>query len=202
MILVPAPKRITFEIPEVQLVYQPTGFSLKIIAQDAVLSDGKDWRKCSIRPYIHQIKHHTWENFFWEVDTIDRSVWQVKGIKFCQKGGTAKEVKVPVKVTGGSRTTPPTRFTLTLTDTRLEYEPGEGKFLITAFGNQMVYAPLWRIFRIKSHLYQLKNISWSDFYWEVDTFKKEVRQVSGGNFGQTEVGGSVKVLNVKLNVEE
>lgn len=202
MILVPAPKRITFEIPDVRLVYQPTGFSLKIIAQDTVLSDGKDWRKCAIRSYIHQIKLHTWEDFFWEVDTLDRSVWQVKGIKFCQKGGTAKEVKMPVEVTGGSRTTPPVRFTLTLTDTRLEYEPAEGKFLITAFGNQLVYAPLWRIFRLKSHLYQLKNLSWTDFFWEVDTFKKEVRQVSGGNFGQTDVGGSVKVLDVKLNVEE
>ena len=202
MIVVPPPKRISFEIPDVQLVYQPAGFSLKIVTQGTELSDGQDWRKCSIRPYIHQIKQHTWEDFFWEVDTLDRSVWQVTGIKFCQKGGTAKEVKMPVEVTGGSRTTPPLRFTLKLTDTRLEYEPEEGKFKIIAFGNQMVYAPMWRIFRIKSHLYQLKSISWSDFYWEVDTFKKEVRQVSGGNFGQTEVGGSVKVLDVKLNVEE
>jgi hypothetical protein len=202
MIVVPPPKRISFEIPDVQLVYQPAGFSLKIVTQGIELSDGKDWRKCSVRPYIHQIKQHTWEDFFWEVDTLDRSVWQVTGINFCQKGGTAKEVKMPVEVTGGSRTTPPLRFTLTLTDTRLEYEPGEGKFRITAFGNQMVYAPMWRIFRLKSHLYQLKSISWSDFYWEVDTFKKEVRQVSGGNFGQTDVGGSVKVLDVKLNVEE
>jgi hypothetical protein len=202
MILVPAPKRISFEIPDVQLVYQPAGFSLKIVTQGTELSDGKDWRKCSVRPYIHQIKHHTWEDFFWEVDTLDRSVWQVTGINFCQKGGTAKEVKMPVEVTGGSRTTPPLRFTLTLTDTRLEYEPEEGKFRIIAFGNQMVYAPMWRIFKLKSHLYQLKSISWSDFYWEVDTFKKEVRQVSGGNFGQTGVGGSVKVLDVKLNVEE
>jgi hypothetical protein len=202
MISVPAPKRITFEMPDVQLVYQPTGFSLKIIAQDAVLSTGKDWRKCSIRPYIHQIKHATWEGFFWEVDTLDRSVWKVKGIKFCQKGGTAKEVKIPVKVIGGSRTTPPVRFILTLTGTRLEYEPEAGKFRIVAFNTQMAYAPLWRIFRLKSHLYQLKNLSWSDFYWEVDTFKKEVRQVAGGNFGQTGVGGNVKVLNVKLNVEQ
>jgi hypothetical protein len=202
MILVPAPKRISFEIPDVQLVYQPAGFSLKIVTQGTELSDGKDWRKCSVRPYIHQIKHHTWEDFFWEVDTLDRSVWQVTGINFCQKGGTAKEVKMSVEVTGGSKTTPPLRFTLKLTDTRLEYEPEEGKFRIIAFGNQMVYAPMWRIFKLKSHLYQLKSISWSDFYWEVDTFKKEVRQVSGGNFGQTGVGGSVKVLDVKLNVEE
>ena len=202
MILVPAPKLISFEIPDVQLVYQPMGFSLKIVAHGTELSDGKDWRKCSVRPYIHQIKHHTWEDFFWEVDTLDRSVWQVKGVNFCQKGGTAKEVKMPVEVTGGSKTTPPMRFTLTLTNTRFEYEPEGGKFRIIAFDNQMVYAPLWRIFRLKSHLYQIKNITWPDFYWEVDTFKKEVRQVTGGNFGQTEVGGSVKVLDVKLNVEE
>jgi hypothetical protein len=202
MILVPAPRRISFEIPGARLVYQPTGFSLKIMAQDVELSDGKDWRKCQVRPYIHQIKHHTWEDFFWEVDTIDRSVWLVKGVNFCQKGGTAKEVKIPVEVTGGSSTTPPARFTLTLTGTRLEYEPEGGKFRIIAFDNQMVYAPLWRIFRLKSHLYQLKNLSWSDFYWEVDTFKNEVRQVSGGNFGQTGVGGSVKVLDIKLNLEQ
>jgi hypothetical protein len=202
MILIPAPRRIWFEIPGVRLVYQPAGFSLKIMAQDVELSDGKDWRKCQVRPYIHQIKHHTWEDFFWEVDALDRSVWQVKGINFCQKGGTAKEVKMPVEVTGGSSTTPPVRFALTLTGTRLEYEPEGGKFRIIAFDNQMVYAPSWRIFRLKSHLYQLKSLNWSDFYWEVDTFKNEVRQVSGGNFGQTGVGGSVKVLDIKLNVEQ
>jgi len=202
MILVPAPKRISFEIPDVQLIYQPAGFSLKIVTQGVELSDGKDWRKCAVRPYIHQLKQHAWEDFFWEVDTLDRSVWQVTGVKFCQKGGTAKEVKMPVEVTGGSKTTPPMRFTLTLTGTRLEYEPEGGKFRIIAFDNLMVYAPLWRIFRLQSHLYQLKSISWTDFYWEVDTFKKEVRQVTGGNFGQTGVGGTVKVLDVKLDVEE
>jgi hypothetical protein len=201
MISVPAPKRITFELPEVQLIYQPAGFSLKIVTQSTELSIGQDWRKCSIRPYIHQIKHNTWEDSFWEIDTVDRSVWQVKGIKFCQKGGTATEIKSPVEVKGGSRTTPPTRFILKLPDTRLEYEPDGGKFKILAFDNQIIYAPLWRIFRIKSHLYQLKNLNWSDFYWEIDTFKNEIRQVSGGNFGQTGVGGNVKALDIKLNVE-
>jgi hypothetical protein len=54
----------------------------------------------------------TWENFFWEVDTLDRSVWRITGIKFCQKGGTAKEIKMNVQVKGGSKTTPPINFGL------------------------------------------------------------------------------------------
>ncbi|UCH95315.1 MAG: hypothetical protein JSV88_00330 [Candidatus Aminicenantes bacterium] len=201
MIEVPEPKMLTLEIPDAHLVYQPTGFSLKILAQGAALSDGKDWRKCTIRPYIHQFKNATWEDFFWEVETMDRSVWRVKGIKFCQKGGTAKEIKMPVEVKGGSSTTPPARFTLRFSDTRLEYEPAAGKFRIMAFGDQIAHASLWRIFKLKSHLYQLKHLTWSDFYWEVDTFKNEVRQVTGGNFGQTGVGGTVKVLDIKLNLE-
>jgi hypothetical protein len=201
MIAVPEPRQLVLEIPDTQVVYQPAGFSLKILSRGVLLSDGSEWRKCSIRPYLHQIKQATWEDFFWEVDTIDRSVWQVTGIDFCHKGGKAHEVKMKVEVSGGSKTAPPMRFVLNLADTRLEYEPAAGKFRIQAFGNQFAYTPFWKIIRPKPHLFQLKHQTWEDFYWEVDTFKKEVHQVTGGSFGQTDSGGEIKVLDIKLSLE-
>jgi len=201
MISIPEPKRILVTLPESRLIYQPTGFSLKIFFDEVPLSNGKDWRKCAIRPYIHQLKNVTWEDFFWEVDTIDRSVWRVKKMKFCRKGGTADEIKMKVSIKGGSRTSPPINFTLGLSDTQLEYEPSAGKFKISAFGDQINHASLWRIFKIKPHLYQIKQLSWENFYWELDAFKKELRKVTGGNFGQVDVGGTVKVLNAEVTVE-
>lgn len=198
MISVPEPKRLVLEIPDTYLTYRPANFALKIVSHGALFSDGKDWRKCMIRPYLHQLKHVGWEGFLWEVDTADRSVWQVKGVKFCKKGGTAKEVKMKMEVKGGSKTTPPSQFILKLSDTRMEYEPAAGKFRILVSQNQVAYVALWQFFKIKSHIYQLKHSLWADF-WEIDTFRKQVRRIQGGAFGKE--GGTPTLLDVKLIIE-
>jgi len=199
MVSVPEAKRVLLELPDTYLIYKPKGFALKIVCQGALLSSGRDWRKCMIRPYIHQLKHVGWQGFLWEVDTLDRSVWEVKGVKFCKKGGKASEVKMKVDVKGGSKTVPPSQFILRLSNTRMEYEPAAGKFRILTFQNQVAYVSLWKFFKIKSHIFQLKHAVWADSFWQIDTFKKQISRITGGIFGKE--GGDATVLNIKVTVE-
>ncbi len=200
LISIAEPTRLLLPLPETRLVYNPATFGLTIMYNDMVLSDGKDWRKCQIRPYIFQIKHAAWQDFHWEIDTFDRSVWRIIGAKFCQKGGSAKEIKMKVLVRGGSKTVPPSEVTLRLEDTQLEYEPGTRKFNILSFGDAIVYTPFWQTCKLETHLYQFKHVNWNDFFWEVNTFKKEVKRIStGGKFCRT--GGVATPLQINLSVD-
>lgn len=200
MVSVPTPAKWTLELSGCKLVYRPKGFMLNVYSHDAIVSCHREWRKCQIKPSIHQIKHAAWQPFLWEVDTIDRAVWQVTNVKFCKKGGNAKEVKMKVDVMGGTETLPPTEFVLHLADARLEYEPKPGKFRILAFGNQIAYIPFWRCMQVQGHLYHLKHELWKDFFWEIDTFKNEVSKVTGRPFGQ-DAGGAAQKLDIVLKTE-
>ena len=79
-----------------------------------ILSDGKDWKLCKMKPHVYQIKHVSWSDFFWEIDTYEKAVWEIKGVDFCKKGGKGRELGIKVKVEGGSLLIPPSRFTLKL----------------------------------------------------------------------------------------
>lgn len=197
---VPAPKKISLQLPETKLIYQPANFGLNIISHNALISDGKDWRKCMIRPFIHQITHAGWQDFFWEIDSTDHSTWIIKGIKFCRKGGNAQEIKLKSEIKGGSKDIPPNSITLFLPDTHLDYEP-EGRILrIYSHNNIIIYVPAWKAFQLKPYIIRLQYNSWTDFFWEINTFENTVKKISGINL--TEEGGTAELLNIKLTVEK
>jgi len=196
----PVPKRFILNMPETHLIYDPQTFGLKIECQGVILSEGKDWRKCRLKPYVQQIKHISWKDFHWEVDTVERGVWKVKGVKFCTKGGAGEELIMKMDVKGGSRLQPPYRITLGLSKTQLEYEPSTHIFKLSTFDCPIVYIPFWKVARIESHLYQFRHNLWKDFFWEVDTFKKEVSRITGGDFGKK--GGTPESLDINITVEE
>lgn len=196
-----APKCITLDMADTQLIFQPNGYGLTILCNGKPISDGKDWRKCIIRPYIFQLRHASWPDFHWEINTMDRGVYQVRGAPFCKSGGrTEKEIRLPMRVEGGSRTTLPSRVTLQLDKTCLTYIPETNAFKIQAYGNQVAYLPSWKTCKMKSHVYQLKHALWKDFFWEINSFKRTVSMVTGGQFMKS--GGTHTPLNVVMKVED
>jgi hypothetical protein len=200
LITVAAPKRFFVDMPDTQLVYNPNTYELKILCKGTMLSDGKDWRKCRIKPYVNQIKHVSWSDFLWEINTIERGVYQVKSTAFCKTGGkTDKELKLKMDVKGGSRTTMPTQITLNLPETYMQFETEKGLLNITSHDNQIAYLTFWKIYKFRSHLYQLKHNIWKDFFWEVDTFHKVPNVVKGVKF--TEEGGTKTPMDLKVRVE-
>jgi hypothetical protein len=200
MIDIPEPAAFEVQLPDTVLQFEPIGFGFKIVCLDTVLSDGKDWKLCKMQPNIYQIKHVSWKDFYWEIDTYDRTVWEVTGVDFCRKGGKARDLKIKVEVAGGSLINPPSQFRLKLADTRLRFEPATKKFALLTYGKPIFHLPFWWVCKRESFLYQMRYVLWQDFFWQVDIFRKEADRVSGGKFCSAE--GSAAKLPLTVTVEK
>jgi hypothetical protein len=200
MIDIPEPSAFNVEIPETVLQFEPIGFGFKITWFDTILSDGKDWKLCKMQPNLYQIKHVSWTDFYWEIDTYERAVWEVTGSNFCKKGGKARDLKIKVEVTGGSLTTPPARFILKLANTRIRFEPTTKKFALLTNEKPIFHLPFWWVCRLESYLYQIRYVLWQDFFWQVDLFKREAVKVSNGKLCTP--GGEATKLPVAVTVEK
>lgn len=196
----PAPKRFTLELTETLLTYRPGNFGLDITGYGAMLSDGRDWRKCRINNHIHQLKQVGWTDFFWELNNDQKWVWRVTGIDFCKKGGSAKKVNLTMKVKGGAKDTLPVNICLQLPETRLTYEPATGKFNLECLGVAVAQTASWQVGKVSTQIYHLRYGLWKDFFWEVDTYRKYVRKITGGTFGQP--SGAAKALDIKVTIEK
>jgi hypothetical protein len=199
MISVPEPKAFVLALPDTVLSFEPATYGFKIVCHGGIISDGKDWKLCKMKPNVYQIKHVSWGDFFWEIDTYERQVWEVRGVDFCRKGGKARELKIKVDATGGSLIAPPSRFTLTLPETRLRFEPGSKSFSLTILDRPVFHLPFWWVCRRESYLYQMRYILWQDFFWQVDTFKKEASCMRDGKFCSAE--GKAEPLSAAVTVE-
>ncbi|OGD12223.1 MAG: hypothetical protein A2Y86_06945 [Candidatus Aminicenantes bacterium RBG_13_62_12] len=93
----------------------------------------------------------------------------------------------------------PDRFTLNFGDAYLVHDPQSGVLQITAQGNVLSYGSGWTVRKVKSYLYHLRLDTWRDFYWQVNTSRKEVMRVRGGTFGSV-LGGSKQSLSVAVDV--
>jgi len=200
MISAPEVKNFACIMDDTKLIFKPATFNLKIISHGDIISDGKEWRKCAMRPYIYQLLYVGWKDFFWEVNTQDRSVWIIKKGKFCKTGGSAREIKLKVSVVVGAQSTKPSKVTLNLSNTKMTYECETRKFKILANGNQIAYLPFWKACQFKPYLFHFKYTLWKDFFWEVDTFNKQVNHVSGT--GICKEKGIRKTLSIQVETEK
>jgi hypothetical protein len=200
MIDVPEPAAFNVEMPETVLHFEPVGFGFKIVYFDTLLSDGKDWKLCKMQPNVYQIKHVSWTDFFWEIDTYEKAVWEITGTAFCKKGGKSRDLKIKVEVAGGSLITPPVRFSLKLVNTRVRFEPATKKFAVLAYERPIFHLPFWWVCKRESYLYQIRYVLWQDFFWQVNIFKKEAEKISGGKFCST--GGEGVKLPAVVTVEK
>lgn len=200
MITVPAPKKVTVALTDARLDFQPKGYAFKIVSRGINISDGKEWRRCRMKPNIYQFQHGSWKDFHWEINTVRRTLWRITGAKFCKTGGKAKQIKTKMKVIGGSASAAPESVSLELPETRLEFLPETRKFQINTFDSQISYTQLWQTCAPASHLYQFKHNYWQDFYLEINTLRNTFSQVTGKTLCKT--GGNQKNLNLEVKIEK
>jgi hypothetical protein len=89
------------------------------------------------------------------------------------------------------------RFLLRFRNGYLVYKPGSGSPQIVAQSNVLSYGNDWQIKQMKPYLFHLKQKFWKDFYWKVNTSRKEVYRIKGGTFGQ--YGGQSQDLNIRVD---
>lgn len=171
------PKRITMLLAGSTLYYTPKTFDLKIRNAGLDISSSKEWRKCQIRPYIFHLKHATWKDFFWEVNTDEKMVWKITGTKFCKKGGKAVDLKAKVIPEGGSTTVPPKRFRIIFGVTKIIFEPKTKKFDLILGSSGVAYLPFWQTCKTTPLKYHFKYVTWDKNVWEVDPLKKTLNKI-------------------------
>ncbi len=194
------PKKITMVLAGSTLYYIPKTFDLKIRNGGLDISASKEWRKCQIRPYIYHLKHATWTDFFWEVNTDEKMVWKITGAKFCKKGGKAEELKIKVFTEGGSTRVPPNRFRLLFGETKIVFEPKAKKYNLIVGGSGIAYLPFWKTCKTTPLKYHFKFVTWDKFVWEVDPLKKSLKKIPIKAFcKKTEKGDE---LPVKMELED
>lgn len=200
LIAVQAPTRFYVDMPDTKMVYNPNTYELKILCKDTIISDGKDWRKCKIKPYVHQLKHVNWPDFIWEINTLERGIYRVKTTGFCKSGGkTDAELPLKVHVKGGSKTRPPAEIALDLPKTYMLYEPGKANLHVSVHGAEIAHPKLWKMYKAQDHLYRFQHAAWTNFFWEVDTFNKVPSMITGAEF--TKDDGKKKKVDLQVRVE-
>lgn len=195
--LAKAPTTLMLDFTDAYLVFSNPYKSIQIVAQGTVLSYGSDWEKCQLKPFLYHIRHKFAKNFFWQVNTIRKEVYEVTGGTFCKIGGNKKKLDITVDVVGGSTTTPPDRFMLRFKEARLVYKPST-KTLQLATGNKVLsYCQDFQKCNLTASVYHFKENFWKGFYWKVDTIQKKVWKVSG-TFCKPGAGGSLLSIGVRV----
>lgn len=93
----------------------------------------------------------------------------------------------------------PDRFFLDFSDAYIVLEPSSGTIQVVANLTVLSYGGDWEFVQLKPYLYHLRLKTWSDFYWKVNTSRKEVYRVNGGAFGS--LGGSdTKIDGISVDV--
>lgn len=91
----------------------------------------------------------------------------------------------------------PQRFFMDFNEARLVYKPAT-KILQVITGNKVLaYGGDWEKCQIKPFLYHFRQKFWKNFYWQVNTSRREVHKVTGGSF--CKMGGSHQKLNITVD---
>ncbi len=93
-----APTRFFLRFKKSYLVFVPSSKTLQIAAEGNVLSYGRDWQKCQLKPYLYELKQNVWKGFYWKINTSRKGAYRVKAAPFCKMGGTQTNLEMRVRV--------------------------------------------------------------------------------------------------------
>ena len=85
-------------LKDAYIVYAPADDTLQISAQGGVLSYGDGWDRVRVKPYLYHLRHRSWTNHFWKVNTSRQELYLVWGGAFGRIGsgpGPSRELPGP-----------------------------------------------------------------------------------------------------------
>lgn len=193
-------------LSDAYIVYAPPSDVFQIAAQGAVLSYGDGWDRAQVKPYLFHIRHRSWKNHFWKVNTSRKEVYLVWGGLFGRIGTRpgappAREVDgdredITVDVVGGSVDRVPERFLIRFTQADLFFDPGSRDLRLAAAGSTLSPCDDWEACPLRDYLFHIRLKTWKGFYWKVNTSRMAAWQTTGGEF--CKLGGDDKELALKM----
>lgn len=202
-----APLQVTnyiLRLPDAYIVCEPAGNVFQIAALGAVLSYGEDWERRQVKPYLFHLKHKSWVNHFWKVNTSRREAYLVWGGLFGRIGATAgsgQEVDggrldARVEAVGGSDSKAPERFLIRFGEAALYFDPAAGDLRLDAAGETMSPCDNWESCALKEYLFHIRLKTWKEFFWKVNTSRMEAWWTKGADF--CKLGGEDEKLDLTM----
>jgi len=193
-------------LPDAYIVYEPARDVFQIAALGAVLSYGDGWERVQVKPYLFHIRHKSWGNHFWKVNTSRKEAYLVWGGVFGRIGTNpgatpAREVDgdredIMVEVVGGSPDDVPERFLVHFAEADLYFDPGARDLRLAAAGMTLSPCDDWEACSLKDYLFHVRLKTWKDFYWKINTDRMAAWRTTGGVF--CELGGEDKDLALTM----
>ncbi len=200
ILAVPTARSFEADLAGTEIVFDPATYSFRMEGQGTILSDGQEWKRCRMKPYLYHFKFVGWPDAHWEVDSLTLSLLEMADGSYCKSGGKGRELPVEVRSRGGSMTAPPSVIRLRLSKLQLRFDVVENRFNILLYDRSIAHPALWKLARPAAHIFQFRHLLWGDFFWEVDTFRRRISRVQGGEFGRP--GGTRTPLPIPLQVEQ
>jgi hypothetical protein len=186
-------------LPDAYIVYEPTTHSLQIAAMGMVLSYGEGWERRQVKPYLYHLRHSSWRNYFWKINTSRREVYLVWGGLFGGIGGKpgagaphevdGAQEDLALEVTGGAQDQAPQRFLIRFSDAQLFFTPATGDLRLAAAGTTISPCDNWQALSLKDFLFHIRLKTWKGFYWKVNTSKLAAWRTSGAGAVFGKLGG-------------
>lgn len=194
-------------LPDAYIVYEPSKDVFQIAALGAVLSYGDGWERRQVKSYLFHIRHETWKNHFWKVNTSRKEVYLVWGGVFghtWSKPWPAKSVEadgeredITLEVIGGTGDQVPQRFFIRLGEADLIFDPAARDLRLAAAGVTLSPCDDWEACSLKDYLFHIRLKTWKGFYWKVNTERMGAWKTTGGDF--CKLGGEDKELALTMN---
>ena len=194
-------------LPDAYIVYEPANDVFQIAALGAVLSYGDGWERRQVKPYLFHIRHQSWKNHFWKVNTSRKEVYLVWGGVFGHIGiirtWPAKSVEVDgereditLDVIGGAGDQVPQRFFIRFGEADLFFDPVARDLRLAAAGMTLSPCDDWEACSLKNYLFHVRLKTWQGFYWKINTERMGAWKTTGGDF--CKLGGEDKELALTM----
>lgn len=193
-------------LSDAYIVYEPSSDVFQIAAQGVVLSYGDGWDRVQVKPYLFHIRHRSWKNYFWKVNTSRREVYLVWGGHFGRIGSApgaapVREVDgdredITLDVVGGAVDRAPNRFLIRFADADLYFDPGSRDLRLAASGSTLSPCDDWEACPLKDYLFHIRLKTWKGFHWKVNTSRMSAWTTTGGGF--CKLGGDDKELALTM----
>jgi len=171
-------KRFHLNFNDAYLVYSISDTLFQIVAQGNVLSYGNDWEKCRLKEDLFHIRQKNWKGFYWQVNTSRKEVIEVTDGHFCKiSAGNRKKLAIKVELNNN-------RVILRFSNVQMVYQPSSKILQVFNGGTALSYGSDWQKCNLSGFVYQLKQINWKDFFWQVDTVKKKIWRVRDWPFSK------------------
>ena len=92
----------------------------------------------------------------------------------------------------------PKQLMLDFTDAYLVFVNPSKSIQIAAQSTVLSYGSDWEKCQLQPYLYHIRQKFWQGFFWQVNTSRKEVYEITGGTF--CKIGGNKKKLNITVDV--